>query len=659
MRLRLLQILVIFLVVAVQQGQAQDQPKIDSLFQQLRTAQQDTNKVLLLHDLSREFFSNDLERAMKYTNRALFLSEKLDYKKGIALSYNNLGIIHYYKAIYSQALEYHDKSLMLMEELGNKKGMAGSYNNMGAVLTDQGNYPKALEVYFNSLRILEELGDKKGMAGTYNNIGNVHSYQGNYPEALSFYKKSLALNQELGDESGIANSFNNMGIIHFEEGEYDKALDYHFKSLNIRQERGDMRGVAGSYSNIGDVYKVEKEFAKALEYQQKALTIQEEIGDKKGMTYSLKGIGSIYSIQGKKVKAISNLERSVSIAREIGAKAELKDAFEELAIAYKQMGDYAKAFQYQERHSELKDSLFSEETNIKTANLQARYENEKKQKEIELLRRANEIQELELSQNRVLIYGILGGFFLILIFAFIVTKTNRERKVAFDLLSRQNDDIRKQKEEKEVLLKEIHHRVKNNLQVINSLIRIQSNYIEDSKALELFDECQTRIISMALIHEKMYESSDLAAVNIKEYITQLTNNLISTYRLKQSIDLDIRVTVKHLGINTLIPLGLLLNELISNSLKHGFPERNEGRIMVYLDKLDDMYQLIVGDDGIGISADKMVESSTLGMELIRTLTGQLEGKIEQIDQPGTAFKIVFEGLEKEQTEINELISETV
>ena len=658
MKLRLLYIIAFLLVVCAQQGQAQDQPKIDSLFQQLRTAQQDTNKVLLLHELSREFFSNDLERAMKYTNRALFLSEKLDYKKGIALSYNNLGIIHYYKAIYSQALEYHDKSLELMEELGNKKGMAGSYNNMGAVLTDQGNYPKALEVYFNSLRILEELGDKKGMAGTYNNIGNVHSYQGNYPEALKFYNKSLALNEELGDESGMANSYNNMGIIYFEEGEYDKALDYHFKSLNIRQERGDMRGVAGSYSNIGDVYKVEKEFAKALEYQQKALSIQEEIGDKKGMTYSLKGIGSIYSIQGEKNKAIRNLKRSVAIAKEIGAKAELKDAFEELALAYKQQGDYAKAFQYQEKHSALKDSLFSEETNIKTANLHAKYENEKKQKEIELLRRANEIQELELSQNRVFIYGILGGFFLILIFAFIVAKTNRERKVAFDLLSRQNDDIRKQKEEKEVLLKEIHHRVKNNLQVINSLIRIQSNYIEDSKALELFDECQTRVISMALIHEKMYESNDLAAVNIKEYITQLTNNLISTYRLKQAVDLDIRVTVKHLGINTLIPLGLLLNELISNSLKHGFPDRNEGRIMVYLDKLDDMYQLIVGDDGVGIPADKLIVSSTLGMELIRTLTSQLEGNIEQLEQKGTAFKIVFEGLEKEQTEINELISET-
>ena len=124
---------------------AQDQPKIDSLFQELRTSKQDTNKVILLYDLSREFFNSDISRAEKYSNRALFLSEKLGFKRRIALSYNNLGIINYYKAIYSVALSYHDRSLELMSEIGDRKGMAGSHNNKGAVYTQQGEYSLAIE----------------------------------------------------------------------------------------------------------------------------------------------------------------------------------------------------------------------------------------------------------------------------------------------------------------------------------------------------------------------------------------------------------------------------------------------------------------------------------------------------------------------------------
>jgi len=162
---------------------AQDQPKIDSLFQLLRTSRQDTDKVLLLYELSREFFNSDIDRAEKYSNRALFLSERLDFKRGIALSYNNLGIINYYKAIYSVALGYHDRSLELMSEIGDRKGMAGSHNNKGAVYTQQGEYSLAIEEYLSSIRILESMDDQEGVGKSYNNIGLVYYLQGNYPQA--------------------------------------------------------------------------------------------------------------------------------------------------------------------------------------------------------------------------------------------------------------------------------------------------------------------------------------------------------------------------------------------------------------------------------------------------------------------------------------------
>lgn len=639
---------------------AQDQPKIDSLFQLLRTSKQDTDKVLLLYGLSREFFNSDIDRAEKYANRALFLSERLGFKKGIALSYNNLGIINYYKAIYSVAIGYHDRSLELMTEIGDKKGMAGSHNNKGAVYTQQGEYSMAIEAYLNSIRILEDLEDKEGVGKSYNNIGLVYYLQGNYPQAKDYYNRALDILRPLKKQDVISDIMNNMGIIAYEEGKYDESLKYHFESLDGRQGTGNQRGIASSYTNIGDVYAQTKEVAKALEFQKKALEIQQELGDKKGMLSSLQGIAKVQSLTGNTDDALKYMEEVIKISSDIGAKKELRDAYNEISEIYTRNGDFKKALTFKDRYAELKDTLFSEQTKEIATNMEAKFENENKTKEIEILKRENEIQDLQLARNRILIISFTIGLVLALISVVLYARTNRERKKALELLQRQNQSIKKQKEEKEVLLKEIHHRVKNNLQVINSLIRLQCAYTDDQEALDLFDECQNRIISMALIHEKMYEAHDLSNINIKEYIKELAENLLRSYRLNQRINLDIDVQLETMTLDTLIPLGLLLNELISNSLKHAFVDRDEGTITAVMRRNEaGLFELEVGDDGVGLPEDFSFNNAhTLGMELVVTLTSQLDGKVERIEKPGTHFRIEFIGLEKERSDIKEAMKST-
>ncbi len=651
----------LFLVSASFLASAQDQPKIDSLFQELRTSKQDTNKVILLYDLSREFFNSDISRAEKYSNRALFLSEKLGFKKGIALSYNNLGIINYYKAIYSVALSYHDRSLELMSEIGDRKGMAGSHNNKGAVYTQQGDYSLAIEEYLSSLRILEEIGDVQGVGRSYNNIGLVYYLQGNYPEAKGYYSRALKILEGTKDENLIADILNNMGIIAFEDGEYDESLDYHMRSLNNRERTGNQRGTASSFTNIGDVYAAQEAFAKALEFQKKAYDIQNELGDKAGMLSSLRGIGTVLSLTNKNEEALEYMKEVLELATEIGAKKELRDTYNDISNIYTRMGEYKRALTYKDRYAQLKDTLFSEQTSEIATNLEAKFESEKKSKEIEILKRENEIQELQLGRNRILIISFTIGLVLALISVVIYARVNRERKKALELLQRQNESIKRQKEEKEVLLKEIHHRVKNNLQVINSLIRLQCAFTDDKVALELFDECQNRIISMALIHEKMYEAHDLSNINLREYVNELSGNLLRSYRLNQRIELQIEVASMKLSLDTLVPLGLLLNEMISNSLKHAFKGRDEGLITVNLGKNDQgLFELIVGDNGVGLPKDFTFQSAnTLGMELIDTLTSQLDGKISRMDREGSFFKIEFIGLEKERLDVKQAMQNTI
>ena len=650
------------LVLIVVNGlvQAQDQPRIDSLFQELRVSKQDSNRVMVLYDLSREFFNSDIDRAEKYSNRALFLAEKLGYKRGIAKAYNNLGIINYYKAIYNVALNYHDRSLQLMTEIGDRKGMAGSHNNKGAVYTQQGEYPLAIEEYLSSIQLLEEINDMIGVGKSYNNIGLVYYLQGNYESAKDYYRKALALLKDSKDPQVVSDILNNLGIISYEEGRYDESLEYHFKSLDGRQGTGNQRGIAASYTNIGDVYAKQESVAQALEYQRKALEIQKELGDKKGMLSSLQGIGKVLSLTGKTDEALEYMEQVIAISAEIGAKRELRDAYNEISQIYERKGDYEQAFMFKGRYAELKDTLFSLQTEEIATNLEAKFESENKSKEIEILKRENQIQDLQLGRNRILIISFTVGLVLALISVVLYARTNRERKKALELLQRQNESIKKQKEEKEVLLKEIHHRVKNNLQVINSLIRLQCAYTDDKVALDLFDECQNRIISMALIHEKMYEAHNLSNINIEEYITELAQNLLRSYRLNQRIDLDIDVKVETLSLDTLIPLGLLLNELISNSLKHAFKTRESGKITVQLERnAKGMFELVVGDNGVGLPADFNFSSAhTLGMELVVTLTSQLDGTISRLPKEGSYFKMVFKGLEKVRADIKEAMTTT-
>jgi len=200
--------------------------------------------------------------------------------------------------------------------------------------------------------------------------------------------------------------------------------------------------------------------------------------------------------------------------------------------------------------------------------------------------------------------------------------------------------------EREVLLREIHHRVKNNLQIISSLLSLQSRYIDDKRAPEVFKNCQDRVHAMALIHEKLYQSGDLSKIDFRGYARSLISRLFISYALKpEQVQLNMEIENVDLTIEEAIPIGLIINELISNSLKHAFPNYRKGAIEVSLgvnkgEGYD--YSLIVGDNGIGLPDGLNLENSaTLGMLLVHSLVKQLNGVIDLYRKNGTRFDIKF------------------
>ncbi|MBI3135752.1 MAG: sensor histidine kinase [Bacteroidetes bacterium] len=254
---------------------------------------------------------------------------------------------------------------------------------------------------------------------------------------------------------------------------------------------------------------------------------------------------------------------------------------------------------------------------------------------------------LETYQVTATVLNICGSFVMIayLLRQFKNTTSFAEKKfkAANAELENRNRLVQAQNEEKTIMLKEIHHRVKNNLQVITSLLRLQSREIDDEKTKAQFQDAVQRIIAMSLIHEKMYQNENLSKIDLKDYLDTLAVDLIKTYAGNIRVSLDITSKLDRLGNNTLVPVALIFNELISNSLKHAFANCDHGQITVDLfPREKNMFELMYKDNGTWSEPNK---EGSFGLELIETLTEQLDGKVERTSENGTVYRFLLKNIE--------------
>ena len=237
-----------------------------------------------------------------------------------------------------------------------------------------------------------------------------------------------------------------------------------------------------------------------------------------------------------------------------------------------------------------------------------------------------------------------GIFFIVYHFNKIVKENDLALLNTNRLLIEQNLESDKQLKRQDILLREIHHRMKNNLQVVTSLLRLQLKDIDDQKAIDILKETKNRVLSLAKLHEKMYQSEDLEHINVKQHLTVLTEDLIKNYSVNQYIKTDIIVDEIKFGIKTLVPLGLLINEIVTNSLKHAFEKKTYGIITVHLKQdTPTHFELVIGDNGSGIT--DIINTNGLGTKLIKIFTKQLNGTISKLKRPGTMYTIQFEKID--------------
>ena len=384
------------------------------------------------------------------------------------------------------------------------------------------------------------------------------------------------------------------------------------------------------------------------------------------MMWSMQDLAEIHSGLNDLEKAEEYMIIAETIARDLGAKHDLAGVLEARSELAEKQGDKIAALIYYKAFHALNDTLFNKNIAHQMAGLQTLYKADQRQQENELLRNQNDLQ-LAIIANQKLNNTLLvfAGFILfVLSFSFFfqfrskkhvnakLRKQNALIQEQHDEIGKKNIELQRQnvrlsesmvsEDEKKVLLKEIHHRVKNNLQIINSLLKMQSVHVEDERSLEMFEECQGRVMSMALVHEQLYNSVDLSNVRIGDYIEKLATNCITNYSLDVEVQLDLKCNVTGFPIDTLIPIGLLLNEMLTNSLKYAFLDQPFGTISIELDEVGhDVFRLAFSDDGVGMKRKMFSQKNTFGMGLIHTLVGQLNGEIHMDNKRGTNFEIVF------------------
>ncbi len=409
----------------------------DSLIKVLKTAPRDTNKVILLNTLAKHFENSDAKKSFDYINEALILSENIDYKKGSAKAFLNKGNYYFHKADYNTAIEAYSSALLINKKIENKNGMASAYTGIGLVYTYKGDYSKAIENYFKGLTIKEQLGNLEGQAVLYSNIGELYMYQEQYENSLKYHNKSLELEKQLGNKQGIADSYSNLAGIYFYQKQPTKALDFYRQSVKIAEELGDKAGISRALNNIGSVYDSQNNYDEAIKHFYNALKIKEEIGDKYGIGSVCLSLGTIYKKLNDYKKSIEFSLRSVEIGELINSKKTLRDAYENLALIYEKQKDPDKALFYYHKTSALKDSMLNEKISETIFGLEAKYETEKKEKEIGLLTKENKIQDLELNKNKITIYSTIIVIILLVFLAATILKRYQLKQKANKIITAQ------------------------------------------------------------------------------------------------------------------------------------------------------------------------------------------------------------------------------
>jgi len=439
----------------------------------------------------------------RYANQCLDIAEKIGYKKGRADALYYMGRINYYQGVYDQAADFYSRARLLYEAIDDQPGLAQTINAYGLVYWKLSDYSLAMEYILESCKIREKLEGTTGEADTdiafsYNNIGLIYYELGNYEKAMEYMLKGKKIHESLDNKGGLAISFNNIAAVYRNQGKYKEALEYYSKSLQLNKALGLKHGTAIVLDSIGKVHEKMAEYPQALDYLVQSLEISKESNQQDIICDIYIQIGKIRRKLGQYQEARQWVNQALGIASKINAKEMIRDANQELAEIYNSLKDYPKVLYYLKKYKEINDLIFNETSSKKIAEMHTRYEMEKNQKEITLLKKDKAIRELALTRQRYINYFILIVSLLIFIGGFVIYTRYRLRAKMSRALS---EEIREHKQTTEKLLEnEEKFRILTETSVVGiDILQDHSIKYVNPKFLAIFGIAAEEIINQSFL----------------------------------------------------------------------------------------------------------------------------------------------------------------
>ena len=625
-------------------------------------------------------YSGSVDSANFYFRQALTRAKKSNASSEENYAISAIGEILYLKGEYKKSLNYNKQYLRNVKGV-NEQEYSSWHRKVGQIYTSLSMYDSAEWYLLESVRIKNEIGDLEKIPLSYNALGILYRSKNDPATSVDYHLKALEGFASIGDSGSMVLEYKNVADQLILQNNYSLAKEYAEKSLSIAEKLGYRARKAAVLNTLALIAANENDDTEALRLYQEALEIFEYYKAWPKVLYQLRGIANIHLNNEAYEEAGEPVERGLALARKMDKPLEIlefsilsarvsagmdqlkkaetilessltlstriKDhrktfaAYTLLSEIYEREGDLKRALLNSRKAELLRDSIFNLDQAAVAQELEAKYARSQKDKEIALLNTQNEVMDLRVQKsNRQRLVAVLGLLLAIAVAGGAVYLVRLNQKNS-KRLEEKNRVIEKALGEKEVLLKEIHHRVKNNLQVVSSLLNLQSRHIEDEAAQSAIKEGRNRVRSMALIHQNLYQEDNLTGIDIAEYIENLCKSLFGSYNIKEErVKLETDINDLNLDVDTVIPIGLILNELITNALKYAFPDDREGVVGVSLKQDQDILVLEVKDNGIGIpDTNNVVKSGSFGYRLINSFTQKLQAELELENLNGTLVRL--------------------
>ena len=534
-------------------------------------------------------------------------------------TYNKLRRATYYSD-QKASREYTEQFLELAEKQKDSFNIALGHYYLGNSYVVDSDFETGLSFYLKSARYFERVNDSARLSSAYNGIGAAYENSGNDSLSLKYFMLSQSISKSLGDlrRSGIA--LNNIGNIYKHRGDIESARKYMELAVQDINTTGRLQYIHPLTLNLANTYVDLEEFEKASVLYEKVLKTVDTTQDSFSYGTALRGLGNADIAIDKPESGLEYLKRAYSEFKDAGFDDEALAVMPDLINAYELNEQYKAGLELSNRYRLLKDSIFTKEKDKNLSEALQKYEAEKKDSELKLLKIESEKKEqqrqlyLILALSGVLIAGLLGFF-------------GYKNQIKNKRLASQKVLLEGALSEKNTLLKEIHHRVKNSFQIVSSLLYLQSENVEDKEAKLAIKEAENRVRSMILIHQKLYNRDELVGINTKEYIEDLATDIIESHMPNpESVRTSLQIEPLVLDLETITPLGLILSELITNVIKHAYKDIDDKLLKIKLKKEQNQLVLNVIDNGRGIT--KLPSANSFGITLMKALSKKLKAHLD-------------------------------